>query len=156
MKTGLYIGRFQPFHNGHLAVIKQALTSVDHLYIGIGSSNVSNDENPFTFEQRKEMIMTTLEAFTSQQRYTITAIPDFHNNERWMEFIAKSLPTPDVVFSGNPVVIGLFEAVGIPVYILNSRWSDISGTEIRGRMITGAEWRSMVPNTVANIVLKLI
>ena len=55
---GLLIGRFQPFHNGHLYLIKEALQSVDRLIIGIGSSNVQNEDNPFDYETRKEMIQT--------------------------------------------------------------------------------------------------
>ena len=36
---GFLIGRFQPFHLGHLEAIKFALSKAEHLHIGIGSSN---------------------------------------------------------------------------------------------------------------------
>jgi len=52
MKTGLIIGRFQPFHNGHLYAIKNALKKVDELVIAIGSSQyVNTEDNPFSFEK---------------------------------------------------------------------------------------------------------
>ena len=35
---GLMLGRFQPFHNGHLALTKQILTECDELVIIIGSA----------------------------------------------------------------------------------------------------------------------
>ena len=41
--NGFLIGRFQPFHLGHLEAVKFALSNVNHLYIGIGSSNKSNE-----------------------------------------------------------------------------------------------------------------
>ncbi|MEM3766696.1 MAG: adenylyltransferase/cytidyltransferase family protein, partial [Candidatus Bathyarchaeia archaeon] len=32
-KRGLFVGRFQPFHKGHLHVIKEILSEVDELVI---------------------------------------------------------------------------------------------------------------------------
>ena len=47
----LYIGRFQPFHNGHLQLIKSIENKFDQIIIGIGSSQYSHDKNnPFTVE----------------------------------------------------------------------------------------------------------
>ena len=36
---GLLIGRFQPFHLGHLEALQFALSKVDKLWVGLGSSN---------------------------------------------------------------------------------------------------------------------
>ena len=59
--NGLLIGRFQPFHLGHLEAVNFALSKVDMLFIGIGSSNKSNQiRNPFTADERKEMIISSL------------------------------------------------------------------------------------------------
>ena len=61
MKTALFIGRFQPFHIGHLKVIKWILKKYDKVIIVIGTSQESNtDKNPFSIEERKEMINKTL------------------------------------------------------------------------------------------------
>ena len=63
MPTALFIGRFQPFHNAHLEDIKNILKEADEIIIGIGSSQESNTkENPFSYEERKEMIEETLKA----------------------------------------------------------------------------------------------
>ena len=49
VKRGVFIGRFQPFHNGHLEAIKKLLIEVDELIIMIGSSQYSHSfDNPFT------------------------------------------------------------------------------------------------------------
>lgn len=54
--VALFIGRFQPVHTGHLSVALRALDRHDHLIIAIGSSNRSRrHQNPFTFEERREM-----------------------------------------------------------------------------------------------------
>ena len=36
--VGIFIGRFQPLHNAHLHIIKEALLDVDHLLLFIGSA----------------------------------------------------------------------------------------------------------------------
>ena len=41
--NGLLIGRFQPFHLGHLDAVLFGLSRTENLFIGIGSSNKSND-----------------------------------------------------------------------------------------------------------------
>ena len=59
---GFLIGRFQPFHLGHLEAIKFALAKVEHLHVGIGSSNKSHEErNPFTADERKKMILSSID-----------------------------------------------------------------------------------------------
>lgn len=54
---GVFIGRFQPLHIGHEFVIREALKSTEKLIILIGSANIARDvRNPFTFEERAEML----------------------------------------------------------------------------------------------------
>ena len=61
MKRGLFIGRFQPFHFGHLQDIKNAMKEVDELIIGIGSCNEEHTkENPFTVKERVDIINLVL------------------------------------------------------------------------------------------------
>ena len=47
-KVGLYVGRFQPFHNGHLSIVKEGLAHCARLILVIGSAQESGTEqNPF-------------------------------------------------------------------------------------------------------------
>lgn len=82
---GVYIGRFQFFHNGHLFVIREALKHVSVLALLIGSSNTPRDYfNPLTFEERREYIMASL---TPEERERVICMPleDFtYNNTRWI------------------------------------------------------------------------
>ena len=58
---GLYVGRFQPFHLGHLDAIKYALKQADELVIVIGSAQYShNANNPFTAGERLIMVRQAL------------------------------------------------------------------------------------------------
>lgn len=73
----IFIGRFQPFHNGHLAVVKKALAQAQYILILCGSSNTPrNLKNPFTFTERENII---LNAFSpeEQKRIYCATIDDY-------------------------------------------------------------------------------
>jgi len=66
--NGLLIGRFQPFHNGHLEAVIFALSKVEKLYVGIGSSNKDHEKrNPFTADERKSMISSSVDGNFSKR-----------------------------------------------------------------------------------------
>ncbi len=53
---GVFIGRFQPLHAGHEAVVRAALEKVDTLIVLIGSAAQARDpRNPFTYREREDM-----------------------------------------------------------------------------------------------------
>lgn len=59
--VAVYIGRFQPFHNGHLALLKQALAAAPLCVVVIGSAfQARSPKNPFTWEERAEMARLAL------------------------------------------------------------------------------------------------
>ena len=59
----VFIGRFSPFHNGHAAVIRRALQNSKSVLILIGSSGQARTtKNPFTFAERRQMIMDWFDA----------------------------------------------------------------------------------------------
>src|SRR5256885_9498938 len=52
----LFVGRFQPFHRGHLSMVKRILESNSEIIVGIGSAQYSHTgENPFTAGERYEI-----------------------------------------------------------------------------------------------------
>jgi bifunctional NMN adenylyltransferase/nudix hydrolase len=60
-QVAVFIGRFQPFHNEHYAVLKKALEIADKVLIIVGSYRVApNIQNPLTYEERVEMISSLL------------------------------------------------------------------------------------------------
>ncbi|MFL6479721.1 MAG: adenylyltransferase/cytidyltransferase family protein, partial [Nitrososphaera sp.] len=79
MINGLFIGRFQPFHKGHLATVKFALERVDQLVIVIGSAQKSHElRNPFTAGERIRMIKESLDedGEADTRRILIIPVPD--------------------------------------------------------------------------------
>jgi bifunctional NMN adenylyltransferase/nudix hydrolase len=58
---GIYIGRFQPLHKGHLRTIQLALGQVDRLVIVLGSHRTASDvRNPWSTEERADLIHNCL------------------------------------------------------------------------------------------------
>ena len=154
MKRGLFIGRFQPFHLGHLQDIKNALKEVDELVIGIGSSNENHTkENPFTVEERIEMIDLALPA-NGISNYTVFPIPDFGNDKKWAEHIETSIPKFDVVYTGNDWTERCFKGTKYKVKKVNML-EGISATIIRNKMLKNKDWQSLVPKEVADYISKI-
>ena len=62
VNRGLYVGRFQPFHLGHVEAIKKILDEVEELVVVIGSAQYSHNRgNPFTVGERLVMIRNALD-----------------------------------------------------------------------------------------------
>lgn len=81
---GVYIGRFQPLHVGHEAVIREALTKVDTLIVAIGSVGLAPSPiNPFTFEQREEIFRSVFRHEITAGRLLIIPVEDYGSNSSW-------------------------------------------------------------------------
>ncbi len=152
MKRGLYVGRFQPFHNGHKAVIDGLSESVDELIIGIGSAQMSHDiRHPFTAGERVLMIQRVL----ADSKIPVYIIPleDIKRNALWVSHVVSMVPPFDVVYTSNPLVIRLFEEAGFsvespPMY----QRQELSGTAIRQKMLEGDDWKQFVPEAAALVI----
>ncbi len=150
MKTALFVGRFQPFHIGHLKVIEWILKKYDKVIIVIGSSDKSKTDNdPFTAEERKKMISKTL-GTENIEKYEIIEIPDVHDDGAWVKCILEKAKF-DTVFSTNSWVKRCFEIFNISVE-KHPKFGNISASGIRKRMREGKEWEHLVPKDVAKII----
>ena len=140
---GLIIGRFQPFHLGHLRLIEFAAKEVDSLIVGIGSSQESNTrENPFSAAERRRMIENSLAGI----KFEIFEIPDINNNELWVPHVKKIIPEFDSVYTNAELERRLFKEAGCEVRTTEFfDRGNYSGTEIRRRILAGEEWRDLVP-----------
>jgi nicotinamide-nucleotide adenylyltransferase len=154
--NGLLIGRFQPFHNGHLEAVNFGLSKVENLWIGIGSSNKNNEKrNPFTADERKEMILSSLDS-KMLERVKIFFVPDTGDHEKWTYHVDSIVPPYDVVFSNDDFTLTLYKKRGtkvIAVPLLNRDM--ISGTNIREMIVSDRDWSGLVPEGTRNVLLKI-
>ena len=153
---GLLIGRFQPFHLGHLDAVLFGLSRTENLFIGIGSSNKSNErKNPFSAEERTEMIISSIE-YSMIDRLKIFDIPDVDNHEKWTFEIDQIVPKYDVVFSNDEFTKTLFERRKIDVIpvVLKDR-EKFSGTNIRELIADDKNWQNLVPCGTRKVLDKI-
>jgi len=156
MKKVCFVLRAQPFHLGHLKVIKWILKKYDKVIIIIGSSQKSNREkNPFTFDERKKMIESSLKSEgIKKKKYEIFGIPDVNDDKLWVENILKKAKF-DVVFTMNVWTKRCFDAIKIPVK-KHPIFDNISATKIRKMIKEKKEWEKLVPEEVKKFLKKLI
>ena len=152
--NGLLIGRFQPFHLGHLEALQFALSKVDKLWVGLGSSNKSIEKsNPFSAEERKEMILSSIDD-SMKNKIIIYFIPDIDNHIKWIEKIDTIVPKFDIVFSNDPLTDHLYSKKTVQVISIPFLNRDIlSGTNIRNLIISDQEWENFVPEGTKNFLI---
>lgn len=158
-QVGLFIGRFQPFHYGHLSTVKFALKEVNHLYILVGSSQKSHElHNPFTAGERIVMIRNALlDEKIDTSRYLIIPIPDAVGHSVWTAFIDQVVMEYDLILSSDRLTLQLFREKGVRAIEppLKDR-SKYSATEVRRRILQGEDWQALVPKAVADVVNPII
>jgi nicotinamide-nucleotide adenylyltransferase len=157
--VGLFIGRFQPFHLGHLATVRFALKRVQQLYILVGSSQKSHESrNPFTAGERILMIRNALiDEGIDPLRFLVIPVPDAIGHAVWTAFIDQVVPDYDVVLSNDKLTLQLFREKGVETIeppLLDR--GNYSATEVRRRISERGDWQQLVPVAVMKIVKPII
>ncbi len=154
--TALFIGRFQPFHNGHLLVIEGMTKVCGKIFIGIGSSDKKSDsQNPFTAAERKEMIQRALQGRDLIPMFDINFVelPDTSSDEAWRELVLSKVEKIDKVWSGDERTKKCFEGV---IEIQNIRpVPGISDVEILGKMKSRINWQDQLPKEVVSYIQEI-
>lgn len=112
MKTGLFIGRFQPFHDGHRKCIEKILETCDRCLVLMRETE-KTEKNPFDFEKRKAMIRT---AFPDTSRVEIQMFED----------------------PGAELSVFIGRDVGYELIQLDKHTENISATDIRKKLYEDA------------------
>ena len=154
--TALFIGRFQPFHNGHLLVVQGMTKLCGKIWIGIGSSQLHHEkQNPFTAQERKEMMQRALQSVDLIPMYDINFVelPDEADDVAWRNAVLEKTGPVDVVWTGNEKTHECFQGV-VPVKPIKEV-PGISATDVRQKMVEGTEWKKLVPEDVAQFITEI-
>ena len=158
MSRALFVGRFQPFHYGHLYAIETILNECENLVLVVGSAQMSHQhDNPFTAGERIEMIRAALnEAKIPCDRYLIIPISDAPAHRVWVSAVESQTPRFDLVFSNQSLTKRLLIEAGYEVRpILFYERGKYEASEIRRRILEGEDWSELVPPAVHRIVLEV-
>jgi cytidyltransferase-like protein len=106
-KKALIVGRFQPFHLGHKYLIDKALEFADTVIIAVGSSNIKDDKNPYSFKTRKSFVQEfIIHEKLNSKVLDIISIEDVPDDDEWFGIIEKKVKDIDVVVGDNDWVNG--------------------------------------------------
>jgi bifunctional NMN adenylyltransferase/nudix hydrolase len=106
--NGIFIGRFQPVHEGHISALGQAASRCAHLLILVGSANVCRSiKNPWTFAERKAMLAKKLHA-AGIENYTIMPLNDYpYNDTQWISDVRETVGSRFI--DPKPTLFGHFK-----------------------------------------------
>lgn len=81
--VAILIGRFQPFHEGHAALIRHALKyTANHVLVLIGSSETPRSmKNPWTYVERRRMFQLAFSDDFDAKRLLVEPLPDVYGND---------------------------------------------------------------------------
>lgn len=155
-KKALIIGRFQPFHLGHLYLLKKTLEIAEKVIIGIGSESIFDENNPLSFNERKKMIEQVFEDEKIKDKLEkIVGLEDFFNDDLWRGNVIKLAGDFDIVVSNNEWTNKIMEqadykVVRFPYY----RREKYEGWRIRKLIKLGKKWKNRVPKNTTSLISK--
>jgi len=160
----LIIGRFQPFHLGHLYLIKKALEKADKIIIGIGSANITDVNNPIDFETRKKVIKAVAYKEKFENRLSkIVPLNDFFNDKKWLDNLKKQIGNFDIALGNNDWTNNILEKTGYKIFkVKYYKRLLCEGWRIRKLIkeeknppslkLRRAKWQDRVPKYLINII----
>ncbi len=154
---GLMIGRYQPFHLGHLNVAEQILSECEELVVAIGSPEANFSFNdPFTAGERITMVHETLKKRGLRMcNCYVLPVPNSSNNHIWFESIRSMIPKVTTVYSGNQFVQLLLPKnvkVKSPTFVKNKIFN---GTRVRNLIVRNGNWQDLVPTPVSLFIKEI-
>lgn len=166
MNVGIYIGRFQPLHIGHITIIAYMQKKYDHIIVLVGSANQRpSTKNPFSFEQRKQWLEHSffdLAGQNTQQKISVLPLNDYRYNEKKWEAelvrqVASAVNDDDnVTLVGHEKDDSSYYLKSFPQWTYDSvpQSIKISATPIRKSWFTGslAKYIEFLPNYVADFL----
>lgn len=158
LKRCLIAGRFQPFHLGHLELVKQAKINFKEIIIVIGSSQFNYlFKDPFTSGERLVMLHDSLiESGFNLSDFYIVPIKNIENNFLWLSNVCSLVPSFSTIYSGNNLIYQLLKDSKIniekPKFLHKKK---LNGTYIRKQILLNKKWEHLVPLAISRIIKEI-
>ena len=161
---GIYIGRFQPFHNAHLETVRFALKQTKQLIIVIGSSNQAKDiKDPWDEQSRELMIKSCLSEEENMRVRFVHAEDYYYNDLLWVTAVQRDIDeitggSRDVKLIGHKKDASSFYLKMFPQwgeYLETDVHMDIDATKVRELLFCQDKIgiKHLVPPTVYDILI---
>ena len=160
----VFIGRFQPFHLGHQAIIDEALNIADRVLILIGSAFEPRSlRNPWFFDEREAMIRS---CYTPEENARILCEPLIdirYNDALWLSQVQKAVYGHQRSDDDKITLVGQ-KSKGVGYYTtLFPQWHDtaidvqepVTGTQIRDDLFSGKNSPDITENLPPEIEASL-
>lgn len=146
MKTAVIIGKFYPFHDGHIDMIECALREMDKVYVLV-CTNASQTWNNFTPEDRTTAVVYGMNYYfpelTSKlevHNFDDTDMPDSEESDTevskvWAKFIVNRFPDMTHFYGSEPYIKMMAEHENKEYAILDRSLNPISGTMCRNETV---------------------
>ena len=91
LHTAVLIGRFQPLHNGHMALLRAALDRARQVVVVLGSAmQAPNPKNPFSWQERAQMLREALPPEDSERVHCVP-VRDYYNEPLWVHAVREAV-----------------------------------------------------------------
>lgn len=166
LNYGVILARFQPIHNGHLALIEKACNENDKVLVLIGSIDKMNKRNPIPWTIRRDMVIKALEERGLTNKVEVKELSDLsdesHNDHEWGFYLYSNIVSLinkanfsiyysdgfEIITSWFPGFI-LRNNVSLSLLARNATESGISATQIREMIMKDDEdLKKWVPTCV--------
>lgn len=135
----VFIGRFQPFHSGHLRVIRSGLEQAERLILLVGSAwQPRNPRNPWTHQEREQMVRASLSEEDNRRVLCLPLMDVPYNDEAWVrnvQSMVSGLVTAHYTTPHRPAKIALIghrkDHTGFYLNLF-PHWSSIGVDSFRG------------------------
>lgn len=159
-KAAVFVGRFQPFHNGHLEVLRNGLKIADQVIVLVGSYKAApTTKNPWTFEERKQMIESCLSQ-SELSRVHIHGVRDYYNSDNFWVRDVQNKVSYYCDESDTVAILGAYKDSSSYYLKYFPQWEFIASksalldaTDARNELFsTGKINTDMLPESVANFL----
>ncbi len=167
----ILIGRFQPLHNAHLALVSEALSRARHVIVVLGSAHAARSvRNPFSWQERRDMLLASLHA-PEASRVRCVPVRDFYDEPVWAQAVVDSVNRaakafePDASNTPSFCLVGHFKDTSssylqsFPGWTLHAvqRQGAIDATRLRDAWLSGtpeSHWANDLPDASRNFLTR--
>jgi bifunctional NMN adenylyltransferase/nudix hydrolase len=162
----VFIGRFQPFHLGHLSVVEAGLVMAERVVILCGSSHRPRSvRNPWNADERTEMIYGAIDEADRKRVHVMPLMDIIYNDEAWVSNVQMTVNGVVTAHHGIPhskAKIGLIgHSKDHSSYYLNlfpqwgsvdvENFNEINATRVRGAFFSAESGKYLERSAIEHL-----